>query len=109
MARSVKDINIEVGNRIKQQRIKQNLTREQLAHLSGYSANFIQEVERGRSGLSSESMKAFSVALKVSSDNLLFGDRPESFDYLFSKIQALSPEKQQSVIKIIEAAIECAQ
>ena len=72
MPRILKHINIEVGNRIKQQRLAQNLTREQLAQLSGYSANFIQEIERGRSGLSSESMRAFAIALKVSSDSLLF-------------------------------------
>ena len=68
MPRELKNINIEIGARIKQQRINQSLTREQLADLSGYSANFIQEVERGRSGLSSESMRAFSIALKISAD-----------------------------------------
>lgn len=66
MPRTAKNVNIEVGQRIKQQRTAQGLTREQLARVTGYSANFIQEVERGRSGLSSESMRAFSTALKVS-------------------------------------------
>ena len=56
MPRALKNINLEVGARIKRQRLAQKLTREQLASLSGYSANFIQEVERGRSGLSSESI-----------------------------------------------------
>ena len=99
MPRILKNINIEVGNRIKQQRLAQNLTREQLAQLSGYSANFIQEIERGRSGLSSESMRAFAIALKVSSD---------SFEFLFDKLNAVPQEKRKYVIKVIEAAIDCA-
>ena len=59
MPRTLKDINIEVGARIKEKRLAQKLTREDLAHLSGYTANFIQEVERGRSGLSSDSMSVW--------------------------------------------------
>ena len=65
MSRVLKDINIEIGARIKEKRLAQKLTREELAQLSGYTANFIQEVERGRSGLSSESIRAMSIALKV--------------------------------------------
>ena len=79
MPRTAKNVNIEVGQRIKQQRTAQGLTREQLARVTGYSANFIQEVERGRSGLSSESMRAFSTALKVSADFLVFGSPPAGF------------------------------
>lgn len=108
MPRILKSINVEVGNRIKQQRIAQNLTREQLAQRVGYSANFIQEVERGRSGLSSESMRAFSTALGISSDCLLFGGVSDSFGFLFDKLNMVPQEKRKYVIRIIEAAIDCA-
>lgn len=108
MPRSQKSINIEVGNRIKAQRAIQGLTREQLAQLTGYSASFIQEVERGRSGLSSESIRTFSTALKISSDSLLFGRVSESFEYLFPKLNAVPQDKQKYIIKILEAAIDCA-
>ena len=43
MPRTAKNVNIEVGQRIKQQRTAQGLTREQLARVTGYSANFIQD------------------------------------------------------------------
>lgn len=108
MSRTQKSINVEVGSRIKQQRLAQQLTREQLAQLTGYSANFIQEVERGRSGLSSESMRAFSIALKTSSDRLLFGDASESFEFLFAKISMVPQKKRKAIIRVIEAAIDCA-
>ena len=48
MPRELKTINVEIGARIKENRKAQKLTREQLAELSGYSTNFIQEVEIGR-------------------------------------------------------------
>ena len=108
MPRSLKNINIEVGGRIKVQRTAQGMTREQLARITGYSANFIQEVERGRSGLSSESIRAFSSALKVSSDSLLFGSVSEGFEYLFTRLNAVPEGKQAYIIKILEAAIDCA-
>lgn len=109
MPRTIKNINIEIGSRIKQQRIAQGFTREQLACLTGYSANFIQEVERGRSGLSSESMCAFSVALKVSADSLLFGCATNHFEYLCDKLSTVPQDKQKHIIQILDAAIECAK
>ena len=108
MPRILKNINMEVGNRIKQQRIAQHLTREQLAQLAGYSANFIQEVERGRSGLSSESIRAFSLALGVSSDSLLFGGASEDFRFLFNELSTVPQEKRKYVIRIMRDAVDCA-
>lgn len=109
MARPIKDINIEIGARIKQQRKMQNLSRERLAELSGYSINFIQEVERGRSGLSSESIRALSVALKTSADSLLFGNDAEDVSYIARLFATVPPDKRKHIIRIIEEAVECAQ
>ena len=107
MPRPMKDINIEIGARVKEKRLALRLTREELARLSGYTANFIQEVERGRSGLSSESIRALSLALQGSADTLLFGDTPEEFAYITQKLKAVPPEKRGHVIRIVEEAIQC--
>lgn len=109
MPRTLKDINVEVGTRIKEKRLAQKLTREDLAQLSGYTANFIQEVERGRSGLSSESIRALSMALKVSADSLLFGDAPVEFSYIVQKLKEVPPQKREHIIRMIEEAIACSQ
>ena len=109
MPRTLKDINIEVGARIKEKRLAQKLTREDLARLSGYTANFIQEVERGRSGLSSESIRALSMALKISADTLLFGDISDEFAYISQKLKSVPPQKRKHVFKIIDEAIKCSQ
>ena len=109
MLRTLKDINIEVGARIKEKRVAQKLTREELAQLSGYTANFIQEVERGRSGLSSESIRALSMALKVSADTLLFGEAPEEFAHIAQRLKSVPPQKRKHILRIIEEAIACSQ
>lgn len=109
MPRAKKDINIEIGARIKERRLALKFTREELAQQSGYTANFIQEVERGRSGLSSESIRALSIALKVSADTLLFGDAPEGYAFILQKLRLVPPQKREHVIRIIEEAIACAQ
>lgn len=109
MSRVTKSINVEVGGRIKQRRMALKLTRDGLAKLSGYSANFIQEIERGRSGLSSESLRAFSQALNISADSLLFGNETDGFEYVLEKLKSVSPDKREHIIKIIEEAVACTQ
>lgn len=109
MSRSLKEVNVEIGARIKQIRKSLKLTRGELALRSGYSANFIQEVELGRSGLSSESIKAFSTALNVSADGLLFGIEANHCDFIARKLAAVPKEKQQHILKILDEAIECAK
>jgi len=109
MAREPKAINVEVGARIKQARMKLKMTRGDLAARVGYSANFIQEVERGRSGLSSESIKAFSTALNVSADALLFGSEADQHSYILRKLNTVPSEKRGHILVILEEAIECAK
>ena len=91
MSRSLKEVNVEIGARIKQIRKSLKLTRGELALRSGYSANFIQEVELGRSGLSSESIEA------------------NHCDFIARKLAAVPKEKQQHILKILDEAIECAK
>ena len=109
MPRELKSINIEIGARVKEQRTAQRLTRDNLARLTGYSANFIQEVECGRSGLSSESIKAFATALHVSADFLLFGHESVGFERVIAQLKTVPPEKLEHVIKIIDEAVKCTQ
>ncbi len=107
MQRQPKAINLEIGKRIKERRKALNLTREELSALVGYSAGFIQEVERGRSGLSSESMKAFSTALKLSTDSLIFGSNTDDASYISTLLSSVPAHKRPHIIKVIEEAVEC--
>ena len=109
MPRELKGINVEIGARVKEQRTAQRLTRDDLAQLTGYSSNFIQQVECGRSGLSSESIKAFAAALHVSADFLLFGHESTGFERIVAQLKTVPPEKLEHIINIIDEAVKCTQ
>ena len=105
MPRELKSINVEVGRRVRQRRTELRLTREALAKLVGYSSNFVQEVERGRSGLSSESICAFAKALNCSTDALLLGRAANNYDSLLLKLEQLPEDKQERALRILEDMI----
>ena len=107
-ARQRKTINVEIGARIKEQRKAQGLTREGLSTLTGYSVSFLQEIERGRSGLSSESMKRISQALNVSADFLLNGvSTPNALaDSIAKKLDDLDHEKLLYLEQMIDIFIK---
>ena len=109
MPRELKSINVEIGARVKERRTAQRLTRDNLAQLTGYSADFIQQVECGRSGLSSESIRAFATALYVSADFLLFGHESMGYERVVAQLKTVPPEKLEHIIKIIDEAVKCAQ
>lgn len=109
MPRSIKTINVEIGARIKQMRKALKLTQDEFANQVGYSANFIQEVEQGRSGLSSESIKAFSNALHVSTDAILFGAETDQGGFIARKLSEVPEEKRRRILKILDEAIECSK
>lgn len=109
MQKPLKDINLEIGRRIQAKRKAMNLTRDALASLSGYSSNFIQEVERGRSGLSSESIRAIATALKTSTDSILFGESTDNFTYLTRLLESVPEDKRRHIVRIVEEAVECSR
>lgn len=75
MATEKKEINIEIGRRIRAQRERVGMTREQLAERVDVTPRFIADVERGWCGPSLTTLKQICVVLGVSSDSLLWDDR----------------------------------
>lgn len=67
----MKSINIILGERIKQGRKTNNITREKLAELIDVSPRFLAEVESGKVGVSLQTLKNISIALSISTDYLL--------------------------------------
>ncbi len=66
-----KEINVILGERVKQQRWRNNMTRETLAERINVSPRFLADVEAGKIGVSIQTLKTMSVALKTSADYLL--------------------------------------
>ena len=66
------DNNLQIGEKIRKQRIKANLTQEKLAEYSDLSINFISKLERGqKKKISILKLNAICQALEISISELL--------------------------------------
>jgi transcriptional regulator with XRE-family HTH domain len=68
----------EIGQRIRKQRELIGYNREELAEKLGVSTKFCSDIELGIKGMSLETLTKLTAVLKMSSDYILFGDKPES-------------------------------
>ena len=62
-----------VGERIKEQRLKLNMSQEQLAEKIDRATKYCSDIECGACGMSIETMIAITKALETSMDYLIFG------------------------------------
>lgn len=105
MAKEVKELNKAIGGRVREKREALNLSRETFAEIAGVSQSFINEIERGRSGMSSESLAAISQALGVSADFLIFGDN-QKYDGIISILRGLESSKLKHMERIIKEIVD---
>ena len=105
--REKKEINIEIGSRVKQAREQANMTQERLAERIECSPQFVSDMERGVVGISLSTLRNLCLALGVSSDSILFGTETEtSLDALADRCRVLTKEQFAILVEIIEKFIE---
>lgn len=73
-----KDLNIDIGKRIRSAREHTGLTREELAERIDVTPRFVADVERGSVGISVPTLMRICEVLHVSSDSLLWGRTTDS-------------------------------
>lgn len=66
------NILIQFGCRLKELRLKRNLTQEKFAELSGLHKNYIGMVERGERNPSLKNIEIISKTLKISISELMY-------------------------------------
>lgn len=101
-----KKINKEMGFRLKQARIDQKLTYEELAEKSGVSSRYIKEIENHGNIPSIEKLVQLIRALHISADPFFYPDAPvENLDYqrLLIYLSQCTPEQITTVLAIVEA------
>ncbi len=59
------DVNLKFGKRIKELRLRQNISQEELAFRCHLSKNYISDVERGTRNITLKVVEKFSYGLKV--------------------------------------------
>lgn len=103
-----KQMDIEIGKRLRQKREACGYSREKLAELCGLSARFLANIELGDAGCSVESLRSLCKALSCSSDFLLFGAERETSAWagVCEKLSALDPVYAQPVEKLIDGLRE---
>ena len=72
-----KELNIQIGERIKLSREERGITQEQLAEAIEVSPQYISDLERGVVGISIPNLKRLCTHLAVSSDRILFDRQTE--------------------------------
>lgn len=94
-----KPLNIEIGQRIKEQREAAKLTQEDFSEMIGLGVKHVSAMERGAVGVSLTTLKKVCTVLSISSDAILFGSvEKNDVDALTDRLKRLTP-KQYRVAK----------
>lgn len=98
-----KEINIQIGERIKSARESAGRTQEQLAEAIEVSPQYISDLERGVVGISILTLKKLCTYLAISSDQILFDRKTELYAAAIGeKCRSLSDSQFHLVLDIID-------
>ncbi len=98
-----KELNIQIGERIKSAREKRKLTQEQLAEHIEVSPQYVSDLERGVVGISIPTLKRLCVTLGVSSDQILFDGQGQTYaSAIARKCAGLSDRQFQLLMEMVE-------
>lgn len=97
-----KDINIEIGERIKKKRKSLKMTREELAEIVDISPQFLANIECGKKGMSFTTLKNLCFALGTSCDYIILGKEPSGCQ---SRIAELLSNVGEEYIPALEGII----
>ena len=104
-----KEINIDIGARIKAEREKVGLTQERFSELIGLGPKSVSAFERGTVGISFVTLKRICRVLSVSSDQILFGQPEQSkndLDELTARLEHLTPKQYEITKEVIYKLLE---
>ena len=102
-----KNINVEIGIRVKREREKAGLTQSRLAELLDMGTKSISAIERGEAGVSPASLQNICRALSISSDRILFErEAQNASQVLIERLERLSPEQIEIASEILNKLIE---
>lgn len=85
---------VQIGARLRRQRTKMGLTREQLAELLGVTPKFCADLELGQRGMSVDTLCNLSHVLHLSTDYILFGSQEnETLESISAMLHSCPAEK----------------
>lgn len=103
----MKNIEIEIGNRIKDIRIKSGYTREQLSEMVNISSKFLYEIETGKKGMSAYTLYNISLALNVTCDYIMKGTLTNNnTDYIINILSSMTDDDIYHIEQIMNHIVE---
>lgn len=102
-----KEINREIGVRLRARRTQLRLSREKLSELLGVSTRFLASVESGEAGMSLTTFKAVCLALDVTADELLFGNSCAPQDPARERLTARVEVLAAPLVPLAQTMLDC--
>ena len=102
-----KEINIQIGERIKHSRENANYTQEKFADMIGVTVQYVSDLERGVVGTSIPTLIKICETLKISSDYIIMG-KTETTDIsdIVKRLQYLDSLQINTIEKAINLIID---
>ena len=101
-----KDINEHIGSICQQYRLKNNLTQNQVAELTGLEPRHISQIERGLSKCSIDTLIKLCNAYKITPDIILYDllddEIKNSVSIYDEKFKKLSKRDKESILHFID-------
>lgn len=100
------NINKHIGNKFQEYRLKNNLTQNQVAELTGLEPRHISQIERGLSKGSIDTLLKLCNAYKITPDIVLYDlldeDLKNNVSIYEEKFKKLSQRDKESILHLIE-------
>lgn len=97
---------IDLGKRIHDTRLKQNMSQMELAEKAQLHPTYISQIEHGKANLSVTVFRRLTEALQVSADWLLQADVPTTNDLLAQEVAVLlfdcSTTERKALLKVLQ-------
>lgn len=104
--RTKKELNAQIGRRIRGVRETHRYTQAQFAEKIDVSTQFVSDVERGVVGISCETLLRICTTFHISADTLILGEVPApSLMGIMYKLQSLNPEQRKAVDTVIDGLL----
>lgn len=99
---------IRIGERIRELREIKNYTREAFAEKVDISAKFLYEIEAGKKGFSADTLCRISVALSVSCDYIMLGEKAGNYESekIMSMLESMKPVQVHQIEEILQILCE---
>ena len=100
-----------IGKRVRRQREKMGLTRDQFAEQIDISPQFLAEIENGKKGMSAETLYKICVNTDASTDYILIGRQStgELCTPATELLKQIPPQFSEDVLKSLLDTIDLAQ